>query len=61
MLNTLCKPKEKVIGLRFIPVITGVYICSINEGNLIVLPIIFGGFGPLNYHGTQNIECRTSK
>lgn len=44
----LCKLIEKTTRLRFIPAITGRYICSMNEGKLLVLTIKFGGFGPFN-------------
>ena len=58
MLNLLCKLIEKTTRLRFIPAITGRYICSMNEGKLLVLTLKFGGFGPFNNCETQNIEYR---
>ena len=54
-------PIEETLRSRFIPAITGCYICSDEERALLALPVKFGGLGLQNLCEVANTELLNSK
>ena len=54
-------PLEEVIRFKFIPSITGGYICSNDERVLLSLPARFGGLGIPLFHENAGIEFENSR